>query len=225
MRGRALDDDIDHVLEMPRSKWPYHRSSDRVYVAGAPTARLEPTTKPQIRYRMSKTNVLNQWRAPTWSWASIHGLVLRRQEENSVSRALCTVLDSTVIPLGDDVMGELTSCELRIKGKLLSGRKQKGRWMIDFGLSSQLNSYPFDHQIIVSRDHMVFESRHHRAAGFELSALQLCQSGEGLYQDWLLLTYAGSESTYPRVGLMTVRLWKVHGQVIARLHESAAEEI
>jgi hypothetical protein len=57
-----------------------------------------------------------QWRAPTWSWASVVGSVYW---EPSTMRPTASVISCTTIPAGDDELGEINGGKLRLKGRCI----------------------------------------------------------------------------------------------------------
>ncbi|KAH7380574.1 heterokaryon incompatibility protein-domain-containing protein [Phaeosphaeria sp. MPI-PUGE-AT-0046c] len=59
------------------------------------------------------------WRAPSWSWASIDGEVAFQQVFGRYPKAFVTILNVMTTPVGDDPMGQITSGALVLAGKCL----------------------------------------------------------------------------------------------------------
>jgi hypothetical protein len=71
------------------------------------------------------------WRAPSWSWASNAKPIrwanmqrIRRTHAPLHRSSYITVLDAKVSAIGDDTTGEITSGEILIRGRYLSGKLQ-----------------------------------------------------------------------------------------------------
>jgi hypothetical protein len=59
------------------------------------------------------------WRAPTWSWASIDGKVFFSHLGSQSPQALVTVLNVKTTPVGEDPMGQISSGTLVLAGRCL----------------------------------------------------------------------------------------------------------
>lgn len=70
----------------------------------------EPTYRPQV------------YRAPTWSWASVEGLIeiypeVHPEEERWVN--LCQILEAKTTPLGEGTTGQVSDGYIKLRGRLL----------------------------------------------------------------------------------------------------------
>jgi hypothetical protein len=81
--------------------------------------------------RASSVTRLEEWRAPSWSWASNSkpikwtNMGWHHLSSNEITRATyITVLDAQVSAIGDDTTGEIISGELLIRGRGLPGKLQ-----------------------------------------------------------------------------------------------------
>jgi hypothetical protein len=71
---------------------------------------------------MSVSGPSNNWRAPTWSWASSNGTVQYMFEGRDIRRAHVKLVEVTVKPASvKDETGELLSAEMVLDGRLIPG--------------------------------------------------------------------------------------------------------
>lgn len=68
------------------------------------------------------------WRAPTWSWAHLDAPVFFKTDKGADDeyRIMITLLDSHIIPMGDDICGQLKSAQLILRGPLLEVKESLG---------------------------------------------------------------------------------------------------
>jgi hypothetical protein len=98
---------------MPLSLGPYLAGLWRYTLAFNPTWGL---------YTRTPVGRSEEWRAPTWSWASATDKVTWWNNRPPLTREnFITVVDAGVIAIGDDVTGQIRSGELRIRGRGLTG--------------------------------------------------------------------------------------------------------
>ena len=77
---------------------------------------------------------LNDWRAPSWSWASGQGAVSWPSDlPQSSSKIYPTFISASTIPMGDDPMGQLSNGSVVLKGRCLAARVQERKVGRDFG--------------------------------------------------------------------------------------------
>ncbi|KAF3036444.1 hypothetical protein E8E12_004720 [Didymella heteroderae] len=150
-----------------------------------------------------------QWRAPTWSWASIPGAVKWCWRQASLGRSLCTVLNAQTVPTGDDPTGPLISGKLVILGKVIFGtvlseahRVTLNNYLqhIDFGLYDR-DLWGLPIKTLWDRD-IASPGADHVAIGARVSALQLYDSINEDTQYWLILRTTDTGMMYERIGLM-----------------------
>ncbi|KAF9696992.1 hypothetical protein EKO04_004762 [Ascochyta lentis] len=181
-------------------------------------------------FRNQGTKTLEQWRAPTWSWASLPGRVRWGFRGNDLNHGLCTVVSVQTVPKGDDPTGQLVSGKLVMRGKCLSGRivlsgSDFSPWTINLNIGPNQPNSTSNDCVSFSWDNVVSEGRHRAAPGARVRALQLCESSDGKPQYWLVLTAIDAEATCQRIGIMWIHLMEPLGQETARIYENAAEEL
>ena len=74
-----------------------------------------------------------QYRAPTWSWASLDGAIDCLHKENNdedVQQFHCSVLEASVIPLTDDITGPVGAGYLRVQGPLFVAQMDGTHWVV-----------------------------------------------------------------------------------------------
>lgn len=174
----------------------------------------------------------DQWRAPTWSWASTPGAVRWCWRRAGVGRSLCTVLRAQTVPRGDDPTGPLTSGTLVIRGKVLYGKLLREAHKVI--LNNHLQHIDFDVydtdveglpiKILWDQD-IACPGRQHVAVGAHVRALQLYDSIDEDTQYWLILRMIGFGTKCERIGLMQIGvLSRDRGHKTAELFENAAVE-
>jgi hypothetical protein len=70
-----------------------------------------------------------EWRAPTWSWAStterigwMRHMWVQQKDEHDLPMLFITIVNVVTSPIAEDATGQLTSGELILRGRCLSGR-------------------------------------------------------------------------------------------------------
>ncbi|KAJ8113251.1 hypothetical protein OPT61_g4575 [Boeremia exigua] len=169
-----------------------------------------------------------QWRAPTWSWASVDSAVRTRGaayyhgEDHKSSHISCIdVLAVHCVPAGDDITGELLSGYAILKGPIMAGyfrfRPQQYRthFMAKGGVEAEFNpDYRFD----VYDEHRVQD-------GDRIFCLQILRDGRKIGQptdEFLVLRKKrGTVGTFERIGQMFLG---VNGGDFHRMFDSRREE-
>ncbi|KAJ4985659.1 hypothetical protein SVAN01_08834 [Stagonosporopsis vannaccii] len=183
-------------------------------------------------FQVKRPPVQYEWRAPTWSWASSHQKIMWSQDSPRLCHNLCTLLNAEVVPIGDDVTGQLKSGQLVIRGKLLAGklRQRKNKhdipmWEVGFETDTHGPFWSIDDCWRVSWDRSMAVTQRMASKSTVVKALQLCENdGDSCHQYWLAIATSATESTYERLGLMEIDISDVEGQNVAKIFESMAEE-
>ncbi|KAF2848692.1 HET-domain-containing protein [Plenodomus tracheiphilus IPT5] len=79
--------------------------------------RLQVPDQDSYVFTPRKAHRVDKWRAPSWSFASLEGVVVYNLLENDPGRELCTSLEECiVVPKGKNPLGELESGFAKLKG-------------------------------------------------------------------------------------------------------------
>ncbi|KAF2133381.1 HET-domain-containing protein [Dothidotthia symphoricarpi CBS 119687] len=158
-----------------------------------------------------------EWRAPTWSWASVQGKV--KWLGSSGKTATATILSAKTVPSGTDPTGQLSSGSLTIRGKYLNGRitynnKPEHNFSLrDIRVSyaslafgdahEELNTHGTEDSEVWWDYTLENEGSDHVANHSAVLVLDVSES-EGQYRrNWLILRKLdGRENTYTRIGLL-----------------------
>lgn len=112
-----------------------------VYVAGMWTTSLNHDLlwnrqKPSLGNNGQRTTTnTRQWRAPSWSWASVNGGVRWPTKDKSMTWTEIARSEAWTVSVGDDNFGQLEGGELTIEGPCISGTLS-GRYVYrsEFGI-------------------------------------------------------------------------------------------
>ena len=130
-------------------------------------------------YRTPRNPRLQEWRAPTWSWASVDGKIsFSKKFEGQFPRTFATVVSATTIPKGNDVTGELSLALLVLKGKSLSGRLVGTMIHVSQRPSRSTRGVPHDINLALSFSMTPFQGNDFHRNDFRLE-------GGGLFFDYL----------------------------------------
>ncbi|KAB2103048.1 hypothetical protein AG0111_0g8843 [Alternaria gaisen] len=155
---------------------------------------------------------LEEWRAPSWSWAAAQGPVnwFHRGRDDRIT-AYVTVLRATTSPKGDDPMGQISDGAVLLRGKCLFGQIQGvpasyGRVLSNLVLKGlQLPMSPRTFLCYPSWDYV------NREDGMQVIAIKVSEvvsvNSDGketnIQQLWLILSAIQDvEGEYMRVGMI-----------------------
>lgn len=182
---------------------------------------------------------LEEWRAPSWSWAAAEGSVeWPRVVSGDRLTAYATVLSATTFPKGDDPMGQISDGAIILRGKYLIGQIQGthvyyGKVLSNLvlkGLQLPMSQRTF-HSHYPSLDYV------NREDGMQVIAIKVSESvsvhsyreGTNIKHFWLLLSaIQGVEGEYMRFGMMQESCLEYKGsrlEDLDALYEEGAVEM
>jgi hypothetical protein len=140
-----------------------------------------------------------QWRAPSWSWASVHGLIRHS------GKCDLNLLEWDIQPKGPDMYGELSSASIDVSTRLLRGTLRYGRQLPFFKHDPLYTVILCSAEIKLNADYELhLEGEHHVGDGSEVFCLLILQDwGHHELQGCLVLQSVNvSSRTFRRIGII-----------------------
>ncbi len=101
----------------------------------------------QVKSASIDTTVRTQYRAPSWSWASVNAEVafaLSEKKENVDHRMLCDIVDISVTPMTADETGPLRNGYLRLRGPLRRFQFEQIKRVEDYRRPQHVLNFAFE---------------------------------------------------------------------------------
>ena len=123
----TLTEEQDKLIAIQGLVNIYKSLRDDDYLAGLWRKQLPSglmwTTRNGLQANGEPTYRPGTYRAPSWSWASVEGIIeifpeVYPEEERWVE--LCQVLEARTTPLGEDTTGQVSDSYIKLRGRLLS---------------------------------------------------------------------------------------------------------